>query len=101
MSAKLTVIYRNPDDPASFEKHYHDVHVPMVAHVKGVERAEFAKVFPKEDGTPTPAYRVAELYFKDYDSACAALSSPEGQALAGDAVQLGRAGVEFLLCEVE
>ena len=101
MTAKLTVVYANPTDPEAFEAHYSSVHVPMAAKVPGVLRSEFAKVFPKEDGTPTPKYRVAELYFTDYDSAVAALGSPEGGALAGDAVQLGTGGVEFLLCDIE
>lgn len=101
MTAKLTVVYDNPTDPEAFEAHYRAVHVPMAARVPGVQRAEFAKVFPKEDGTPTPKYRIAELYFADYAAAVAALGSPEGGALAGDAVQLGTGGVEFLLCDIE
>ncbi len=101
MTAKLTVVYGNPTDPEAFEAHYREVHVPMAGKVPGVQRAELAKVFPKEDGTPTPEYRIAELYFADYDSAVAALASPEGAALAGDAVQLGTGGVEFLLCDIE
>ncbi len=101
MSVKLTVVYDNPTDPAAFEKHYAAVHVPLAGKVKGVKRAELAKVFPKEDGSPTPAYRVAELYFDDYQSACGAIATPEGQALIADAKQLGSAGVKFLLCDIE
>lgn len=101
MTVKLTVIYDNPTDPASFEQHYESVHKPLAAKLPNVQRAELAKVFPKEDGSPTPAYRVAELYFADYDSAVAALSTEEGKALAQDAMQLGQAGVKLLLCDVE
>ncbi len=101
MSVKLTVVYDNPTDPAAFEEHYKTVHVPLAGRVKGVKRAELAKVFPKEDGSPTPAYRVAELYFDDYKSAVDAIGTPEGQALLGDAQQLGSAGVKFLLCDIE
>lgn len=71
--------------------------------LKGVTRAELAKVLPKEDGSPTPAsaYRVAELYFDDYKTACDVLASPEGQAVAADAQRIGTGGVKFLLCEIE
>jgi len=55
VTAKLTVVYANPTDPEAFETHYRDVHLPMAGRVPGVQRAEFAKVFPKEDGTPTPS----------------------------------------------
>jgi len=98
---KLTVIYDNPTDAAAFEKHYKDVHIPLAGKVAGVRKVELAKVFPMENGSPTPAYRVAELYFDDYDSACKALATPEGQALGGDAMQLGAAGVKLLLCDIE
>ncbi|GAC1544588.1 MAG: EthD family reductase [Candidatus Velthaea sp.] len=98
---KLTVIYDNPKDPAAFEKHYKEVHMPLAGKLAGVRKAELAKVLPKEDGSPTPAYRVAELYFDDYASACKAIATPEGQALAQDAMQLGSAGVKLLLCEIE
>ena len=49
-----------------------------------VKRVELAKVFPKEDGSPTPAYRMADLYFDDYAAASAAVVTPEGQAYARD-----------------
>ncbi len=101
MSVKLTVVYDNPTDPDDFEQHYKSVHVPLAAKVAGMRRAELAKVFPKEDGSPTPAYRVAELYFDDYAAACAAVATPEGQALLRDAMHLGTGGVKFLLCDIE
>lgn len=101
MSVKLTVIYDNPHDPAAFETHYRETHVPLAGKIPDLRRAELAKVFPKEDGSPTPAYRVAELYFDDYDTACAAIASPEGQATLKDAQQIGTGGVRFLLCDIE
>ncbi|MBC5799496.1 MAG: EthD family reductase [Candidatus Eremiobacteraeota bacterium] len=101
MSVKLTVIYDNPADPRAFEEHYRSTHVPLAGKVPGVRRAELAKVFPKEDGSPTPAYRVAELYFDEYGSAVAAIGTPEGKALLDDAQTLGRSGVKFLLCDIE
>ncbi len=101
MSVKLTVVYDNPTDPKAFEEHYRSVHVPLVAKLTGVRRSEFAKVFPKEDGTPTPAYRTADLYFDDYASACASLATPEAQTLLQDAMSLATGGVRFLLSDIE
>ena len=79
MSVKLTVVYDNPKDPAEFEEQYKSVHIPLAMKIPNVTRAELAKVFPKEDGSPTPAYRTADFYFDSYDVACAAAGSPEGQ----------------------
>ena len=100
MTVKLTVIYDNPADPEKFEQHYANEHVALIPDVPGVQKVETAKVFPKEDGSPTPAYRTADLYFADYDTACQALASEAGQKLAQDALQLGSAGVKFLLSDV-
>ena len=101
MTVKLTVIYDNPADPEAFEAHYTTAHAALAAKLPDVLRAESAKVFPKEDGSPTPAYRTADLYFADYGTACAALASPEGAALVADAKQIGSAGVKLLLSDVE
>ena len=100
MTVKLTVIYDNPTDPEAFESHYSSVHVPLVGDVPDVQKVETAKVFPKEDGSPTPAYRTADLYFTDYDTAVAALGSDGGTKLLGDARELGSAGVKFLLSDI-
>ncbi|MGH7660939.1 MAG: EthD family reductase [Vulcanimicrobiaceae bacterium] len=101
MSVKLTVIYDNPKDPAAFEKHYHSVHMPLAQKIPNVKRVELAKVFPKEDGSPTPAYRTADIYFDSYDSACAAIATPEAQAAIKDALAIGTGGVRFLLSDIE
>ncbi|MGH9300414.1 MAG: EthD family reductase [Acidimicrobiales bacterium] len=101
MTVKLTVIYDNPTDPVAFEEHYTSVHIPIAGSIPGVRKAELAKVFPKEDGSPTPAYRVAELYFDDYKAAVEAINTPEGQKALADAQEIGQAGVKFLLCDIE
>lgn len=100
MTVKLTVITANPVDPEGFEQHYAQ-HKQLAAKLPNVQRAEFAKVFPKEDGSPTPKWRTADLYFSDYDTAVAALGSPEGQALAQDAVTSATGGIDFLLSDIE
>ena len=101
MSVKLTVVYDNPTDPDAFEKHYKGVHMPIASKIANVRRVEVAKVFPKEDGSPTPAHRVTDLYFDSYDDACAAIATPEGQAAIKDALQIATGGVKFLLSDIE
>jgi hypothetical protein len=58
-------------------------------------------VFPKEDGSPTPAYRTIDIYFSDYATACSALGRPEAGALAGGLVELATGGIRFLLSDIE
>lgn len=100
MTVKLTIVIDNPNDPESFEQHYRE-HKQLATKLPNLQRAEFAKVFPKEDGSPTPKWRTADLYFADYDTAVGALASPEGQALAQDAVTAATGGIDFLLSDIE
>ncbi len=100
MTVKLTVVYDNPTDPAAFEAHYSTAHREIASKLPDVQKVEVAKVFPKEDGSPTPAYRTADIYFSDYATACAALATPEGGALIQDILTLATGGVSLLLSDV-
>jgi uncharacterized protein (TIGR02118 family) len=100
MTVKLTLIYGNPVDPDEFERRYEE-HKLLVAQVPDLLRAEYGKVFPKEDGTPTPRWRTADLYFADYATAVAAFEQEKGMAVGGNAFEIATGGVEFLLSDVE
>ncbi len=99
---KLTIIVDNPIDPAAFEAHYNaPANKELLGKIPDIERVESAKVFPKEDGSPTPAYRTIDIYFPDYARACAALGSPEAGQLAGGLVQAATGGIRLLLSDIE
>ena len=100
MAVKYTLIFANPVDPDEFERRYKE-HKNLVAQVPDLLRAEYGKVFPKEDGAPTPRWRTADLYFPDYDTAVAAFEDEKGIAAARDAFDFATGGVEFLLSDVE
>lgn len=100
MTVKLTLIYANPVDPEEFERRYKE-HKDLVAQVPDLLRAEYGKVFPKEDGTPTPRWRTADLYFADYDTAVAAFEHEQGMVVGRDAFDFATGGVEFVLSDVE
>ncbi len=102
MPVKLTIIVDNPNDPGAFEAHYNSpANKELLGKIPDVQRVESAKVFPKEDGSPTPAYRTIDIYFSDYATACAALATPETGALAGGLVQAATGGIRFLLSDIE
>jgi len=100
MTVKLTVVYDNPKDADAFEKHYGSTHAALASKLPDVQRVETAKVFPTEDGSPTPAYRTADIYFVDYATAVAALATSEGQALAHDVDAISTGGYRMLLSQV-
>jgi hypothetical protein len=102
MATKLTIIVDNPNDPGAFEAHYSSpAYKEPLGKIPDIQRVESAKVFPKEDGSATPAYRTIDIYFPDYATACAALGSPAAGALAGGLAQAATGGIRFLLSDIE
>jgi uncharacterized protein (TIGR02118 family) len=100
MSTKVTIIFDNPKDPQEFEAHYADL-VDRARKLPGVLRMETSKVWPKEDGTATPAYRSIDLYFPDYDVASAAVETPEAADYFPRAFELATGGARAVFFDVE
>jgi hypothetical protein len=75
--------------------------VALAKVLPGATRIETSKVWPKEDGSPTPAYRLVELYFPDYDTASAAVATPEAGALFPSIFGLATGGVRILFADIE
>jgi uncharacterized protein (TIGR02118 family) len=99
MPTKIAVIYDNPADPGAFERGY-DRQVELASAIPGLQRIESSKVWPKEDGTPTPAYRMLDLYFEDYDAASAAVATTEAGAFLEDVFDRATGGVRIAFADV-
>ena len=100
MPTKITAIYENPKDSDAFEAG-HQEQLALAKKIPGVQPIESAKVWPKEDGSPTPAYRVLDLYFTDYDAASEAVTTQEASAFVGKVSELATGGVRLLFADVE
>ncbi|WP_433179324.1 EthD family reductase [Actinoallomurus sp. CA-150999] len=68
---KISFVYSNPTDLDAFEAAYSE-QLELARKLPGLTRLQASKVWPKEDGSPTPAYRLLDLYFADYAAASAA-----------------------------
>ena len=101
MTTKITVIFDNPTDPAAFEAGYAEGHLALARALPGVQRLETAKVWPKEDGSPTPAYRILELRFADYDAASAAVTTEQAGAFFPAVLEAATGGVRIVFTDVE
>ena len=98
---KLTVLYGQPKDPDAFERYYLDTHTPIALKVKGVRRFEIARIVGAADGSPSPYYRIADLYFDDANHLQQCMGSQEGQAAAADIANFATGGVTMLIAGVQ
>ncbi|HTU85749.1 MAG TPA: EthD family reductase [Solirubrobacteraceae bacterium] len=94
---KISFVYSNPVDPAAFEAAYPD-QLELARKLPGLTRLQTSKVWPKEDGSPTPAYRLLDLYFASYGAASAAAA--EAGALVGATLEQATGGVVIAFAEV-
>ena len=100
MTTKITFLYGNPTDPDAFEAAYAEQHIELARAIPGVRRIEQAKVWPKEDGTPTPSWRILDLTFDNYPAACAAVATEQAGALFHAAFPIATGGLTILFTDV-
>ncbi|UEL30093.1 EthD family reductase [Pseudarthrobacter sp. L1SW] len=79
MQTKIILIIDNLANPKAFEQQAPAL-LALAKDLPELLRVESAQVWPKEDGTPTPAHRTLDLYFSDYASAARAVATPEAGA---------------------
>ena len=102
MSTKITIIYDNPTDVDAFERGFSDTkQLELARALPGLERLESSIVLPKEDGTPTPAHRLIDLYFADYGSASAAVATEAAGRLFPSIFGIATGGVRIVFADVE
>ena len=98
---RLLVLYGQPTDPAAFDKHYQEVHIPIAKRMKGLKKWTIGKVRETADGQAPPYYYVADLYMETKEDFDQLLSSPEGLATVEDVPNYATGGATFLYTEVE
>jgi uncharacterized protein (TIGR02118 family) len=98
---KITVLYGHPDDPAAFEKHFTEVHEPLVHKMPNLRRFEKALVVATPDGSPPPYYRVVELYFDSEAELHASMETPEGRAPGEDVPNYATGGATVLISALD
>jgi len=80
---KLVAMYKKRDDMSDFDKHYKDVHTPLVQQYPGLRKLEVTHITGAPIGE-SRFYLMAEMYFDSKDAMDTALASPEGKAVAKD-----------------
>ena len=101
-TARFLVLWDTPEDPEYFERHYREVHIPLVRQIPGVRRYSLSRNAAPVRGDLY--YRIAELEFDDLTALREAFRSPAGQATATDVATMCSAAdaqVRSMIYELE
>jgi uncharacterized protein (TIGR02118 family) len=97
---KLIALYKKPADLAEFEKHYFDVHLPLIKKAPGLRKIEVTKINGSPFGDAQYAY-MAEMYYDSLEDMNASNASAEGKAAAKDLMGFAAKIVTLFFGEVK
>jgi len=99
VTARFIACYDKPADPEAFDRHYHEVHIPIARQLPGLRRYTVSQDTAEVRGEAY--YLVAELDWDSMAELRAAFGSPQGRATAEDAAHLEKlAPVRSMVCTV-
>ena len=88
---RFLVVYETPADPAAFDRHYRDVHIPLVRALPGLRRFTISRNAAAVRGGD-PFHLVAELEWDSLQDLQDAFASPQGRATSADVANLAPDG---------
>ena len=86
MTARFLAVYETPADPGAFDRHYREVHIPLLRRLPGLRRYTISRDVTALHGEPY--YLIAELDWDTMADLRSAFATAEGQATAADAARL-------------
>jgi uncharacterized protein (TIGR02118 family) len=97
---KLIAMYKTPADIEEFEKHYFEIHMPLIEKMPGLLKSEAAKISGMP-GQESKYYMMAEMYFESMDKLNESMASPEGKAAGKDLMGFAKDYVIMMFGEVK
>ncbi len=93
---RLIALYKVPEDPAAFDAHFDDVHMPIIERYPGIRDIRLTRPTGVA-GRPAPFHLMAEMVFDTDADLDAALSSDPGAESARDLRNFASAGVTLFV----
>ena len=84
--ARFLVFWEQPTDPDAFERHYREVHVPLVRKLPGLR--SYTITANPDPVRGEPYYWIAELRWDTMDDLRAGFAAPEARAVGEDVENL-------------
>ena len=97
--ADIYVIYGEPKDPKAFDDYYEKTHTPLALKLPGLKELKISKGPVTVLGTERKVYLTARLSFDNIADLQAAMSSPEGKAVAADVPNYATGGAEIIIVD--
>ena len=97
--ATLLVLYKTPKDPAAFDRHYEETHIPLAKKIPGLRSYRVSKGAVASPVGPSGVHLVATLTFDTIAALQAGLGAPEGAAAAADVPNFASGGADLLIFE--
>ena len=99
--AQVVVTYKKPKEPAAFDKHYAETHIPLARKMPGLRKYQISQGPVGSPGGASGIYLIAILTFDDMAAVGAAFGSPEGKAAAGDVANFATGGADIAFFETK
>ena len=97
---RLVVLYNTPEDTDAFDRHYREVHAPIVQRYPNLRGMRLTQPLGVA-GRPSPFYLMAEMIFDTPADLDAALMSEAGAESARDVRSFATAGVTMFIAPDE
>ena len=98
MPVRLIALYQAPADPEAFDRHYHEVHTPIVLRYPRLRELIVGNVEPMGQRS-VPYYLATQMIFDSREDLDAAMASDAGIESARDLRNFAEAGVTLYVAD--
>jgi uncharacterized protein (TIGR02118 family) len=98
VAARFVALFNHPEDAEAFDRHYREVHAPIVRRYPRLRDLRLTKP-DGVAGRPSPYYLLAEMGFETRADLDAALASEAGIESGRDLRNFAAAGVTMLIAD--
>jgi uncharacterized protein (TIGR02118 family) len=99
--AEVVVLYKTPSDPAAFDKHYAETHIPLARKMPGLRKYQVSRGPVATPAGPSGFHLVATLTFDSMAAVQNAFGSAEGKATAADVPKFATGGADILFFDTK